>query len=632
MDSLLRRFINALAFDNVGSLGELRRRLNAPPPAFPAGTAQPDDDPPDAVTSLLAGYHSLAQGARRVTQAGAEASERAGARLTRWLHLQNSTFGDDLMAGLTVALVAIPQSLAYAQLAGVPAYYGLYAAFIPTIIGALFGSSPQLSTGPTALSSMLTAASIAPLAALGSDAFIADVVLLSLISGVFQIVFGLLRMGVLLNFLSYPVLMGFINAAALIIGLSQLPALLGTPSQQSEHFLLDIWNVLSQIHATSGLALGFGLSAFAMLFAFKRLAPRFPGVLVTTVVLTGISAGIGYALKGGSVVGEIPSGLPPLQIPAATWNTLATLVPAGFVLALISFMEAMSSAKVMALRTRQRWDQNRELVGQGLAKVASAFCHAMPVSGSLSRSMLNAGARTYLSSVIAALAVLLTLLFFTSLLYHVPKSALAAIIMISVVGLIDVRAFRNAWRANHRDGIAAAVTFAATLGFAPYIQNGIITGALLSLGLLLYSMLRPRVSFLGVHGDGSLRDAGRYGLGPVHAQIGALRFDGSLHFVTSSYFEDAVIRMEQDNAQLRYVLVQCNGINDLDASGVEVLRNLGARFRKNGVVLAFTGLKQQVRDVLDRTGLTAEIGASNIFASDREALGELNRRLAVAGA
>lgn len=630
MTSLWRRFVDALAFDNVGSVGEMRRRLHASGNASESGMDEAPPEPTSADTAAADGYAALGRAASRIKLASDALSDRFGTALGRWLHLRNNAFNDDLVAGLTVALVAIPQSLAYAQLAGIPAYYGLYAAFIPTMIGALFGSSPQLSTGPTAMSSLLTAASIAPFAALGSDAFIADVVLLALISGVFQILFGMLRLGVLLNFLSYPVLMGFINAAALIIGLSQLPALLGTPAQQSEHFLMDVWNVISNLSSTNGVSLAFGISAIALLASFKHFAPRFPGVLITMILLTGISAGIGYAEMGGSVVGEIPRGLPPFEIPSGNWQTMVTLLPAGFVLALISFMEAMSSAKVIALRTRQRWDQNRELVAQGLAKVASAFSHSMPVSGSFSRSALNASARTNISSVVAALAVLLTLLFFTSLLYHVPKSALAAIIMIAVVGLIDLRAFGNVWRANRSDGIAALVTFVATLGFAPYIQNGIVTGTLLSLGLLLYSMMRPRVAVLGLHPDGELRDAHRFNLPPLHPQLGALRFDGSLHFVTSSYFEDALVRMEQGNVKLRYVLVQCNGINDLDASGVEVLRNLEDRFRKNGIVLTFTGLKQQVRVVMDRTGLTEQIGVENIFATDEQALDELNRRLAQA--
>src|SRR5512135_1935720 len=363
---------------------------------------------------------------------------------------------DDLIAGITVSLVAIPQSLAYAQLAGVPAYYGLYAALIPTVIGALFGSSRQLSTGPVAMTSLLTAASVAPLAAHGSDAFYAYVILLALLSGLFQILFGALRVGVLLNFLSHPVLMGFINAAAIIIGLSQLPTLLGIPAKQSEHFLLDIWHVVSHIDTMHELSLGFGLSAIALLLAFKRFAPKLPGVLITVALLTWVSYGLGYANMGGRVVGDVPQGLPSISIPPLDWTASIALLPAGFVIALISFMEAMSSAKVIAIKTRQPWDENKELIGQGLAKVAAAFSHSMPVSGSFSRSALNLAseAKSGMSSVISALFVLLTLLFLTPLLFHLPKPVLAAIIMMAVIGLINFSAVRNAWRANRDDGIA----------------------------------------------------------------------------------------------------------------------------------------------------------------------------------
>jgi SulP family sulfate permease len=535
----------------------------------------------------------------------------------------------DLIAGITVSLVAIPQSLAYAQLAGVPAYYGLYAALIPTIVGALFGSSRQLSTGPVAMTSLLTAASVAPLAAHGSDTYYAYVILLALLSGIFQIAFGLLRVGVLLNFLSHPVLMGFINAAAMIIGLSQLPTLLGIPAQQSEHFLLDIWQVLINIDAVHELSLAFGASALVMLFAFRRFAPKAPGVLITVALLTWVSATLGYESMGGRVVGVVPAGLPTLSLPPLDWNASMELLPAGFVIALISFMEAMSSAKVIAIRTRQPWNENKELIGQGLAKVVAAFCHSMPVSGSFSRSALNlsSDARTALSSVISALCVLLALLFFTATLHHLPKPVLAAIIMMAVLGLINFGAIRNAWVANRDDGIAAIVTFVATLAFAPNIQNGIVTGIMLSLALLLYRMMRPRVAALGLHANGALRDAQRHGLPPLHPKLAAVRFDGALRFVNVSYFEDALLGQEREHPNVNCILIKASGINDIDASGIDMLRTLVARFRANGITLAFSGMKKQVQDVMERTGLLTQIGAGNVFATDGEALQNLLERL-----
>jgi len=553
-------------------------------------------------------------------------SVRLLALLTIWRRLGNrDTLRFDVLAGITVSLVAIPQSLAYAQLAGVPAYYGLYAALLPTVIGALFGSSAQLSTGPVAMTSLLTAASVAPLAASGTETFYAYVVLLALISGLFQVAFGVLRVGVLLNFLSHPVLMGFINAAALIIGLSQLPALIGISARNSEHFMLDVWNVLSHIDTLHEMSLAFGVGALLLLLVFKRFAPKLPGVLITVALFTVASFFLHFAGMGGKVIGDIPQGFPDFSVPPLDWRATVSLLPAGFVIALISFMEAMSSSKVIAIKTRQPWDENKELIAQGLAKVAAAFSHSMPVSGSFSRSALNlaAEAKTPLSSLISAAFVLLTLLFLTPLLYHLPKPVLAAIIMMAVFGLINLKALAKAWRAKRDDGIAAVVTFVATLAFAPNIQNGIVTGIMLSLVLLLYRMMRPRIALLGLHSDSTLRDSERHHLPELHPQLGALRFDGALRFVNVAFFEDALLRLERENPRMTHVLIKASGINDLDASGVEMLANVIARFKASGITLVFSGVKRQVADVMERTALTRAIGAGNIYPTDRAALEDL---------
>ncbi|HEV8518522.1 MAG TPA: SulP family inorganic anion transporter [Burkholderiales bacterium] len=536
----------------------------------------------------------------------------------------------DLVAGITCALLAIPQSLAYAQLAGVPAYYGLYAALIPALIGVMFGSSGLLSTGPVAMTSLLTAASISQLAPHGSEQYYAYVILLALVSGVFQVAFGMMRMGVLLNFLSYPVLMGFINAAAIIIGLSQLPAILGIPTAQTTHFLVDIWHVVVNMDSVHEISLIFGVTAISLLLAFKKLAPKLPGVLITVAILTTVSYLIGYETMGGRIVGEIPRGLPDFSVPPLDWNSTIALLPAGFVIALISFMEAMSSSKVIALKTRTPWDENQELIGQGLAKIAAAFSQSMPVSGSFSRSALNlaAGARTGLSSVFSAAFVLLTLLFFTPLLHHLPKPVLAAIIVVALINLVDYKSIAKSWRARGDDGIAAVVTFVTTLAFAPNIQIGILTGIILSLALLLYRLMRPRVAVVGMHPDGTLRDAEYFQLEALHPKLGALRFDGSLFFVNVSYFEEAIIKLERSNPDLRYILVVGSGINGIDASGIEMLSNLVDRLKAGGVTLGLSGVKRQVKEVMDRTGLTATIGADNIFPTDAAALGALLPRLA----
>ena len=547
------------------------------------------------------------------------------------LWIDTSTFKADLIAGITVSLVAIPQSLAYARLAGMPAYCGLYAALIPTIVGAVFGSSRQLSTGPVAMTSLLTAASVAPLAAADTESFYACVILLALLSGLFQILMGAFRVGVILNFLSHPVLMGFINAAALIIGLAQLPTLLGITAPQSSHFLLDILDVIRHIGSMHAMSLAFGVTAIAMIVGFKKFAPRLPGVLVTVAVLTWVSYATGFVEIGGKVVGAIPKGLPSFSIPVVEWHKAMTLAPAAFIIALVSFMEAMSSSKVIANNTRLAWDENRELVGQGLAKLASAFCHSLPVSGSFSRSALNlaSNARTGMSSVISAVCVLITLLFLTPLLYHLPKPVLAAIIMVAVVGLINFRVILRAWRVSRDDGISSVVTFVATLAFSPSIQDGILVGIGLSLGLMLYRMMRPRITKLGVHQDGTLGDAGRHDLPPLHCRMVAIRFDGALRFINVSTFEKAVLEMEQGNPEINTILVSCAGINDIDASGVDMLSKLIVRFSSNNVCLCFSGFKEHVLDVIEKSGLKDLIGNDNLFDTDFSAAVALRSRLEV---
>jgi len=546
-----------------------------------------------------------------------------------WPRIDSKSLFHDLIAGITVSLLAIPQSLAYAQLAGVPAYYGLYAAFIPSIVAVLFGSSGLLSTGPVAMTSLLTAASVGHLTAPGTAQFVSYVTLLALLSGLFQIGLGLARAGVLLNLLSHPVLMGFINAAALIIALSQLPALTGIAVPQTDHFLVDIWHVLSKPEAAHDMSLAFGLLAIALLYGFRRLAPRLPGVLVMVMILTWLSYATGYAEHGGKIVGDIPTGMPSVSVPAMSWRATIALLPAAFVIALISFMEAMSSCKVIALKTRTRWDENQELIGQGLAKVVAAFCHSMPVSGSFSRSALNlaSNARTGFSSLIAAGFVLLTLLYFTPLLYHLPKPALAAMIVLAVANLIDFSSLRHAWQAGRDDGIAAALTFVATLAFAPNIQNGILTGIIFSLGAFIYRRMSPRIVLLGIHGNGRLRDAEYHGLSVLHDNIAALRFDATLFFANVSFFEDAIMKVERENPKLKYILVVASGINHIDASAIEMLRRLVRRLRECGITLAFSSAKRQFMEVIVRTGLTEEIGEANIFGSDEAALKELFYRL-----
>ncbi len=331
---------------------------------------------------------------------------------------------------------------------------------------------------------------------------------------------------------------------------------------------------------------------------------------------------------GGEVVGSIPSGLPKFELPKLSWNTIMTLLSSALVISLVGFMEAISVAKAMAAKTKQRIDPNQELLGQGIANIVGSFSQSFPVSGSFSRSAvnLNADAKTGMSSVFAGIIVLITLLFLTPLLYHLPQAVLAAVIMMAVIGLINFKAIRHAWHAHKHDGIAAAVTFVATLAFAPHLDNGIMVGAGLAIILYLYRTMSPRVAVLGRHHDGTLRDARINNL-PTTEHVICMRFDGSLYFANVSYFEDTILEEVANHPKAKYLLVVGNGINQLDSSGEEVIHHLVERLYGNGITVVFSGLKKQVLDVMRNTGLIDLIGQQNIFATADMALEMINSKI-----
>lgn len=563
----------------------------------------------------------------------------------KWFPMDGETIRADLIAGITVALVLIPQSMAYAQLAGLPAYFGLYAAFLPVMVAALWGSSKQLGTGPVAVVSLLTAVAVgtalqSQLPAIGVDSidamtqeqliefYVPLAVMLALLVGLFQFSLGVLKLGVVVNFLSHPVIVGFTNAAAMVIGLSQLNKIFGVTKERSDFFLGDIWGVVEQLGNTHMMTLMMGVLAFVIMMGAKKFMPKLPGVLLAVVITTVLSIVIGFQGMGGAVVGEIPEGLPSLAVPTINLEVLGILFTSAIVISLVGFMEAISIAKAMAAKTKDKVDPNQELIGQGLANIVGSFSQAYPASGSFSRSAvnLNAGARTGMSSVYTAALVLITLLFLTPLLYHLPKAVLAAVIMMAVIGLINFKAFKHAWVANKHDGIASIVTFVATLGFAPHLDKGIMIGALLALGLYLYSTMKPRVAILGRYADGTLRDIRVHDL-PQDKRIVVLRFDGSLYFANVSYFEEAILEAISERPDAQYLLVVGDAINTLDASGEEMLHQLVSRLKDNHITLVFSGLKRQIHQVMHRTGLFGHIGAENIHPDEDMAIDFIYHRL-----
>ncbi|MGB5277541.1 MAG: SulP family inorganic anion transporter, partial [Gammaproteobacteria bacterium] len=386
----------------------------------------------------------------------------------------SSVLTADIVAGITVALVLVPQSMAYAQLAGLPPYYGLYASFLPGIVAALFGSSRQLATGPVAVVSLMTAAALEPLA-LTPDMYVAYAIALALMVGIFQLMLGVLRLGVLVDFLSHPVVIGFTNAAAIIIATSQLSKIFGVVVEKGEHHYDTIWRVVvAAATETHILTLGMGLLAIAIMALMKKFTPRLPNVLTAVVVTTVLSYVIGYEGQGGKVVATVPAGVTMPGVPSGlSWDILVQLITTAVIISIIGFMEAISIAKAMAARTRQRLDPNQELIGQGFGNIVSGLFQGYAVSGSFSRSAvnINAGAITGFSAVVTGLAVGATLLFLTPLLYHLPQATLAAVIMMAVINLVKIEPIIYAWRVQPHDGIVAIVTFVLTLIVAPHLET-----------------------------------------------------------------------------------------------------------------------------------------------------------------
>ena len=522
----------------------------------------------------------------------------------------------DLIAGITVALVLVPQSMAYAQLAGLPPYYGLYASFLPGIVAALFGSSRQLATGPVAVVSLLTASALEPIAGANPELYIAYAVMLALMVGVFQIGLGLLRLGVLVNFLSHPVVVGFTNAAAIIIGTSQLGKLFGVSVEKAAHTYETVFNTLVEAYSsTHSETLLMAVAALTIMIIMKRLIPRAPNVLAAVVVTTAASWLIGFEQMGGAIVGKIPEGLPALAIPDLDFQTMGQLLSVTVAIALIGFMEAISIAKAMAASTRQRLDANQELVGQGLGNIFSSLSQGYAVSGSFSRSAVNisVGAKTGFSAVVTGAVVGITLLWLTPLLYHLPQATLAAVIIMAVINLVKIEPVKHAWKVQRHDAAVSIITFVLTIIWAPHLDKGIMVGVLLSLALFLYRTMAPRIAVLSRDPDGSLRDAEVRKLQTCR-NISLIRFDGSLYFANTGYFEDKILERVALKPDLQFVIIDAEGINSIDSTGEEMLGMLIERLREAGVELIFARAKKQLWDTFDRTGLMEKLGRDHMFA------------------
>jgi len=539
----------------------------------------------------------------------------------KWIgELKNgSTLKADAIAGLTVALVLVPQSMAYAQLAGLPPYVGLYASFLPVIIASVFGSSRQLATGPVAIVSLMTAAALEPLA-VTPDGYLAYAAILAFMVGLFQLSLGLLRLGVLVDFLSHPVVVGFTNAAALIIASSQIGKIFGVATQKGEHHYQTIWNLMQDIPQTHLTTLIMGGVSIFLLVYIKKVTPKLPNVLITVVICTLLAYFLDYEGKGGAVVGLVPSGLPGFKIPDVEFSQVMNLIVPASVIALLGFVEAISVAKAISSETRQRLSGNQELVGQGLSNITASLFQAYPGSGSFSRSAVNfsAGAITGFSSIVTGILVAVTLLFLTPLLHHLPQATLAAVIVVAVANLIKIEPVKHAWKVHRHDGFIAVAVFFTTLFFAPHLEKGIMIGVLLSLGLFLYRTMSPRFVEVARHEDGTLRGAELFNL-KTSETVSVFRYDGDLYFANAGYLEGKILNNVAAKPDLKVLILDFESVGLIDSTGEEAIARIAERLELAGIEMYIARAKKAIRDAFTRSGLMSKIGEDRFFRERTQA-------------
>ncbi len=520
----------------------------------------------------------------------------------------------EVLAGFTVGLMLIPQVVAYAALAGMPLITGIYAALLPALIAVLFSASHRLSVGPTALTATLVFSSLSGLAEPGSPQWVNLAVWLALLSGGFQLLLGLVRLGWLLNLVSSPVLVGFTQAAALFIVSSQIPALLGMTGGWSQIGQPQNWHLPS---------LGMGLGSLALLLATKRWRPSFPTVLLLVLVSAGLSVLWGLPEHAGLTVGALPQGLPEWYWPGAlSWDTFKSLLVPVLAITLVSFMETASSAKVDNDQAGKTWDQDQDLIGQGLGKIAAGLSGSFPTSSSFSRSALNlfAGAKTGWSTVVSVIMILLCLLYLTPVLQPVPQSVLAAIVVAAVLGLIKPGQFRQIFRVDRVEAYTALATLVVTLMMAPQLYWGVLAGLFAALCHFLYVRMHPRIIEVGLHPDGSLRDRHLWHLPPLGPQVFAVRMDAALDFATASAFEKHILHAFATRPDIAHVALFVLSMNRIDVTGTEMVARLEKNLAQRGVVLHISGIKLPVEQALQRAGCLQPSAWLRMYRTDAEAI------------
>ncbi|GEK49114.1 SulP family inorganic anion transporter [Bisbaumannia pacifica] len=554
--------------------------------------------------------------------------------LIGWLHgYRGEVLARDLLAAVIVTLMLVPQALAYALLAGLPPEVGLYASMLPLVLYALFGTSATLAVGPVAVASLMTASALSGIAMPGSAEYVGAALVLAALSGLVLLAMGALRLGFLANFLSHPVISGFVTASGILIAASQLRHLLGV--EGGGHNLLEMlgalvaqWRVIDPLtlllgggvwaylwlcrgHLKAGLV---RLGTTATLADLIAKAAPVSAVIVTTLLAWGLDLGG----RGLALVGEVPAGLPDLALPgldAALWSSL---LPAAILISLVGFVESVSVAQTLAAKRRQRIDPNQELIALGLANLGAGVSGGSPVSGGFSRSVVNfeAGAATPLAGAFTALGIAIATLTLTAPLAYLPKATLAATIIVAVATLIDLPAIKRTWAYSRADGVAMLATLILTLVHG--VESGILVGVGLSLGLHLYRTSRPHSAVVGrVPGSEHFRNVRRHRV-ETDERLAILRVDESLYFANARYLEDTVMALVARQPGLAHIVLACQAVNLIDASALESLEAINGRLRDAGVSLHLAEVKGPVMDRLAHTEFFHEL-TGQIFLSTYDA-------------
>jgi len=577
----------------------------------------------------------------------ASASVASSAGWQRWLpslpildwgrRYNRETFTGDAVAALIVTIMLIPQSLAYALLAGLPPEVGLYASVAPLLLYALFGSSRVLAVGPVAVVSLMTAAAVGEHAAPGSAAYWPVALTLAFLSGAMLLAMGLLRLGFIANFLSHPVISGFISASGLLIAASQLKTLMGVKAE-GHNFVDLLWSLANQAPQTQGLTLAVGVLTTAFLFWVRKglkplltgwgLGPRLAdivtkaGPVAAIAVTTALSWRLGWHEQGMKIVGAIPQGLPPLTLPSwdlALWRELA--MPA-LLISVVGFVESVSVGQTLAAKRRQRIEPDQELVALGASNLGASFTGGFPVTGGFARSVVNfdAGAQTPAAGVYTAFGILLATLLLTPALFYLPQATLAATIIVAVLSLVDFGILKRTWVYSKPDFAAVAATLLATLAVG--VESGLLVGVGVSLALYLWRTSRPHIASVGlVPGTEHFRNVLRHAVRTSPALV-SLRVDESLYFANARSLEDRVNDAVAAQPELRHVVLQCSAINHIDASALESLEAIEHRLGDAGIKLHLSEVKGPVMDRLKKTDFLRRL-SGQVFLTHYQAVAAL---------